>query len=140
MVIPSIETHSITMKNLALFRPKLRNSSKYQSDCEICELLLLRCKCARIFDWIEELKSHPRDGTGIRSRNSIIIPLMIEEHRATFFTVHYESLLSKVYCRDTRDSSSLVYVIPCKQEIYIMVNYTHKTLSCIAESNARSCS
>ena len=27
MALPSIETHGITMKNLALFRPKLRNSS-----------------------------------------------------------------------------------------------------------------
>ena len=30
---------------------------QYQSDCEICELLLLTCKCNRIFDSIEELKT-----------------------------------------------------------------------------------
>ena len=34
-------------ENLALFRPKLRDS--YQSDCEICELLFLRRKCNRNF-------------------------------------------------------------------------------------------
>ena len=34
---------------------------QYQSDCEICELLLLTCKCDRIFDSIEELKTLPWD-------------------------------------------------------------------------------
>ena len=34
---------------------------EYQSDCEICELLLLRCKCDRIFDSIEGLKTLLRD-------------------------------------------------------------------------------
>ena len=50
---------------------------QYQSDCEICEILLLQCKCDTIFDSIEELK-HPH-GIEIRSRDSIIIPLMIEK-------------------------------------------------------------
>ena len=45
-------------------------------------------------------------GMEIRSRDSFIIPLMIEENRAKFFTFHYESLLGKVYRRDIRDSSS----------------------------------
>ena len=85
MALRSIETHSITMKNLALFRPKTEQFHQYQSDCEICELLLLTCKCDRIFDSIEELKhSH---GIEIRSRDSFLIPLMIEENRAKFFTV-----------------------------------------------------
>ena len=45
----------------------------------------------------------------IQSRDSFIIPLMIKEDRAKFSLFHYESLLSKVYRRDTRDSSSSVY-------------------------------
>ena len=44
MAPQSTETHSITLKYLALFRIKLRNSC---SICEICELLLLR------YNWIE---------------------------------------------------------------------------------------
>ena len=52
--------------------------------------LLLRCKCDKIFDSIEELKT--------------------QENRAKFFTVHYESLPSKVYRRDTRDSSPQIYL------------------------------
>ena len=101
MALQAIETHSITLKNLALFRPTSQ-LLQYQSDCEICELLLLRCKCDRIFDSIEELKHSY--GMELRSRDSFIIPLMIEENRAKFSLFHYESLLSKVYRRDTRDS------------------------------------
>ena len=57
-----------------------------------------------MFDSIEELKySH---GIEIRSRDSFIIPLMIEEIGPRFSHFHYESLLSKVYRRDIRDSSS----------------------------------
>ena len=40
------------------------------------------------------------------SRDSIIIPLMIEEIGPGFSLFHHESLLSKVFRRDTRDSSS----------------------------------
>ena len=39
----------------------------------------------------------------------MILPLMIEDNRAMLSLFHYESLLSKVYRRDTRDSSSYVY-------------------------------
>ena len=41
-------------------------------------------KCDRIFDSIEGLKRF--QGIEIRRRDSIIIPLMIEENRAKFFT------------------------------------------------------
>ena len=61
MALRSIETHSITMKNLALFRPKLSNFFCTNQDCEFCELLLLTCKCDRIFDSIDELKTLPWD-------------------------------------------------------------------------------
>ena len=59
-----IETHSITMKNLALFRPKLRNSSSTNQIARFVnyELPLSRCKCDSIFDSIEELKTLPWDG------------------------------------------------------------------------------
>ena len=56
-----------------------------QSDCEICELLLLRCKCDRFSIRLKNCKfSH---GIEIRSRDSIVIPLLIEENRAKFFSV-----------------------------------------------------
>ena len=45
-------------------------------------------------------------GIEIGSRDSIIIPLMSAENRASFSLFHRESPLSKVYRWDTRDSSS----------------------------------
>ena len=45
-------------------------------------------------------------GFEIRSRDSIINPLIMQKIESAFSLFHYESLLSKVYCRDTRDSSS----------------------------------
>ena len=50
LALQSIETHYMTLKNLVLLR-----------DCEICEVLLLRYNCDKIFDSIEELKTLPRD-------------------------------------------------------------------------------
>ena len=63
IALRAIETNSITLKNLALFRPKLRNSS---STNQIARFVNYYCsginKFDRIFDSIEELKSLPRDG------------------------------------------------------------------------------
>ena len=50
MALWSIETHSITMKNMALFRPKLSNFFRTN---QIARFV----KCDRIFDSIEELKT-----------------------------------------------------------------------------------
>ena len=80
MALWAIETYSITMKNLALFRPKLRNSSSTNQIARFVNYY-----CDRIFDSIEEFKTLP--GMQIRSRDSFVIPLMIEENRAKFFTV-----------------------------------------------------
>ena len=54
------------------------------SDCEICELLLLRCKCDRISIGLKNSKHSHR--IEIRSRDLIIITLMIAENRASFAT------------------------------------------------------
>ena len=83
MVLQALETHSITLKNWPYLGPNHSISSitsqllQSQSDCEICELLLLRCKCDRIFDSTED--------SGLRFE--AVIPLIIEENRAKFFTV-----------------------------------------------------
>ena len=64
MALQAIETHSITLKNLALFRPKLGNSS---STNQIARFVNYYCygvnvmECS-MFDSIEELKTLPRDG------------------------------------------------------------------------------
>ena len=104
MALCSTETHNITLKNLALYLGPNFAIPTVQIRLRDFLLLLLRCKCDRIFDSIEELKhSH---GAEIRSRDSIIIPIMIEENRTKFSLFHYKSPLSKVYRRDTRDSLS----------------------------------
>ena len=60
----------------------------------------------------------------IRRRDSIIIPLMTEENRAVLSLFHYESLLSKVYRRDTRDSSSSVCNSSYLKCLYYSKHYT----------------
>ena len=99
MTLRSTETHNFTMKNLTLSRPKLRNS---QSTNQIVRFLNYG---VNVIEFSIRLKNWPA-GFGIRSRDSIIIPLMIPENRVSFSLLHYESLLNKVYRRDTRDLSS----------------------------------
>ena len=79
MELQSTETHNITVKKLTLFRRRLCDS--YSTN----QIVRFVNYCDGIFDSIEELKHSY--GIEIRSRDSIIIPLMIEEKRAMFFTV-----------------------------------------------------
>ena len=85
MPLRSKETHSITLKNLALFRPKVRNSS---STNQIARFVDYFCYGVTVIEFSIRLKNCKHShGIEIRSRDSIIIPLMIEEIRAEFFTV-----------------------------------------------------
>ena len=52
----------------------------------------------------------------IRSLDSIIVPLTIVEIGVSFSLFHHESLVSKVYRRDTRNSSSEVKL--CHERFY----------------------
>ena len=85
MALRSTEAHNITLKNLALFRPKLRDS--YNTN-QIARLVNYDCYGVNVIEFSFRLKnlklSH---GIEIRSRDYIIIPLMIEENMACFFTV-----------------------------------------------------
>ena len=85
MALRSIETHSITLKNLALFRLKLRNSS---STNQITRFVNYYCYGVNVIEFSIRLKNlcHSH-GIEIRSRDSIMLPLMIEENRAKSFTV-----------------------------------------------------
>ena len=85
MALRSRETHSITLKNLALFRPKLSNSS---SNNQIARFVNYYCDGVKVIECSIRLKNRKHiHGTEIRSRDSILVPLMIEENRAKFFTV-----------------------------------------------------
>ena len=85
MALQAIETHSITLKNLALFRPKLRNSS---STNQIVRFVNYYCQGVNVIEFSVRLKNWKRShGKEILSRDSFIIPLIIEENRAKFFTV-----------------------------------------------------
>ena len=80
----SIEAHSITLRNLALFRPKLRNSS---STNQIARFVNYYYYGVNVIEFSIQLKNCKHShGIEIRSRISIIL-LMIEENRAKFFTV-----------------------------------------------------
>ena len=81
----STETHNITLKNQALFRPKLRDS---YSTNQIRRFVSYYCYGVIVIEFFIRLKNSKHShGTEIRSRDSIIIPSMIEENRARFFTV-----------------------------------------------------
>ena len=85
MALQSTETHNIALKNLALFRPKLRDS---YSTNQIARFVNYYCYGVNVIEFsirLKELKTP--HGIEIRSRDSIIIPLMIVENRARFFTV-----------------------------------------------------
>ena len=73
--LQSTETHNVTLENLALFRPKLRDS---YSTNEIERSVKYYCCGVNVIE---------SSMIAIRSRDSIIIPLMTEENRARFFTV-----------------------------------------------------
>ena len=85
MALRSRETHSITMKNLALSRPKLSN---FFSTNQIARFVNYYCKRVNVIEFSIRLKNrkHPH-GIEIRSRDSVVIPLMIEKNGAKFFTV-----------------------------------------------------
>ena len=85
MALRSIETRSITMKNLALFRPKLSN---FFSTNQIARFVNYYCSRVNVIEFSIRLKNLKHShGIEIRSRDSFVIPLMIEENRAKFFTV-----------------------------------------------------
>ena len=85
MVLQSTETHNITLKNLALFGAKPRDS---YSTNQIARFVTYYCYGVDLIELSIRYKNrkHP-NGIEIRSRDSITIPLMIEENRAKFFTV-----------------------------------------------------
>ena len=83
MVLWSAGTHNITLRNLTLFRPRV--PIRLRVTANVIEFSI------RLKNWKH---SH---GIEIRSRDSIIIPLMIAEKIESAFSLfHYESLLSKV--------------------------------------------
>ena len=85
MALRSRETHSITLKNLALFRPKLSN---FFSTNQIARFVNYYCDGVKVIEFSIRSKHRKHShGTEIRSRDSTIISLMIEEIRAKFFTV-----------------------------------------------------
>ena len=85
MALRSRETHSITMKNLALFRPKLSN---FFGTNQIARFVNYYCDGVKVIEFPIRLRNSKHSHrTEIRSRDSVIIPLMIEENRAKFFTV-----------------------------------------------------
>ena len=106
MALWSTENHNITLKSLALFRPKLRDSL---STNQIAKARSVNCYCygVNVIEFSIRLKNLKHShGIEMPSRDSIKIPLMIAESTARFSLFHYESLLSKAYRCDTRDSSS----------------------------------
>ena len=82
MTLQATETHSITMKNLALFRPKLCNSSSTN------QIVRFVNYCVDVIEFSIRLKNWKDcHGMEILSRDSFLIPLMIEENRTKVFTV-----------------------------------------------------
>ena len=85
MALHSIETHNITLKNLALFMPKLRDS---YSTNQVARFVNYYFYSVNVIEFLIRLKNWKHShGIGIRSRDSIIIPLMTEENRAKLFIV-----------------------------------------------------
>ena len=77
MVLQSIETHDITLKNLALFRPKLRNS---YSTNQIARFVNYYSYGVNVIEFSIRLKNRKHSlGIVIRILDSIIILLMTEE-------------------------------------------------------------
>ena len=85
ITLQSTETHNITLKSLALFRPKLCDS---YSTNQIATFVNYYCYGVNMIEFSIRLKNLKHfHGIEILSRDSIIIPLMIEADRARFFTV-----------------------------------------------------
>ena len=85
MALQATETHNITLKSLALFRPKLRD---FYSTTQISRFVNYYCYGVNMIEFSIRLKNCKHShGIEIRSRDSIIIPLIIEENRARFRTV-----------------------------------------------------
>ena len=85
MSLQSTETHNITLKNLALFRPKLRDS--YSTNL-IARFVNYYCHSVNVIEFSIRLKNCKHShGIEIRCRDFIITPLTIEENRAKFFIV-----------------------------------------------------
>ena len=85
MALQSTETHNVTLKNLALFGPKLRDSYSTNQIARYLNYYFYGVNVIEVSIQLKNLKHSHR--IVIRSRDSIIIPLIIEEHRARFFTV-----------------------------------------------------
>ena len=84
--------------------PKLRDS---WSTNQIVRFVNYYCYGANVIEFSIGLKNWKRShGIEIRSRDSIVIPLMIVENSASFFTVSLWVPVEQGYRRDTRDSSS----------------------------------
>ena len=74
---------NITLKNLAKFRPKLCDS---YSTNQIARFVNYCCYSLNVIEFSIRLKNWKHShGIEIQRRDSIIIPLMIEENRAKFF-------------------------------------------------------
>ena len=85
MALQSTETRNITLKNLALFRLKLCDS---HSTNQIAIFVNYCCYGVNVIKFSFRLKNLKHShGIETRSRDSIMIPLMIEENWAMFFTV-----------------------------------------------------
>ena len=84
MALQSTETHTIALKNLALFRPKLRDS---YSTNQIARFVNYYYYSVNVIEFSIRLNNGKHShGIEIQSRDSIVIPLMIEENRANYFT------------------------------------------------------
>ena len=86
LALLSTETHNITKKNLALFRPKLRDS--YCTN-QITRFVNYCCYSVNVIEFVIRLNEGLKHSHGIeiRSRDSIVIPLIIAENRAILITV-----------------------------------------------------
>ena len=82
MALWSTETHNITLKNLALFRPKLRDSL---STNQIARFVNYYYYVVNVIEFSVQLKKLKHShGIEIRSLDFIVISLMIAENKARF--------------------------------------------------------
>ena len=95
MALRSTRTHNITLKNLALLMPKLRDYLSTNQIARFVNYYCHRVNRIKFSIWSKNWKhSHEID---IRSRDSIIPALMIAEKRAICFSIiHYEMKMSKM--------------------------------------------
>ena len=87
MALRSTKTDNITLKNLALFRPKHCDSYSIN---QIARFGNYYCYGVNVIELsIRSKNGKHYNGIEIRSRVSIIIPSTIAENRARFFTVSF---------------------------------------------------